>query len=47
MPLSDSHAQLAGNVKYPNTTTAIVHVVHILLLTFVQPLALVTGVAIA
>ena len=46
-PLSESHVRLAGNVRSPNTPTAIICVVHILLLTFVQLLALVTGVAVA
>ena len=43
---SDSHARLAGNVKSPNTLTAIIRILHILLLAFALPLAFVTGVAV-
>ena len=42
MPPSYSHAWLAGDIKSPSTPTAIVHVMHILLLVFAQPLAIVT-----
>ena len=47
MLLSDSHDQLAGDVKSPNTPTAIVLLMHILLLAFALLLTFVTGVAIA
>ena len=45
--LSNSHAQFSGDAKPPNTPTAIILIVHTLLLAFALLLAFVTGVAVA